>query len=180
VLSGGNPLLYDLTDLVKLLRARGYLVAVETQGTRWQDWVKLVDRLCVSPKPPSSGMEPDYGVLDRLIAENEVGACGSWHPSNWLFLKVPIFTDQDFQWAVRLHTRYPGPALFLTAGNYASRTVAEPDRVDTRTIIEVRNELCENFRQLTESVLTEPRLADPHVIVQAQMHVLAWGNERAR
>lgn len=179
VLTGGNPLLYDLTQLVQRLRACGYLIAVETQATRWQDWVRLVDRLCVSPKPPSSGMAPDEAVLEQLVQENE-GACGLNHPVNWMFLKVPIFTDADYEWATRLHRAYPGPPLYLTAGNDAGRTVGDPERVDTREVNQVRADLSVSFQWLTELIMHDPVLSNPHVIVQAQMHVLAWGNERGR
>jgi 7-carboxy-7-deazaguanine synthase len=56
-LSGGNPAVHDLGPLVKELRETlGLDVAVETQGSRWRDWLADVDLLIVSPKPPSSGM----------------------------------------------------------------------------------------------------------------------------
>ena len=56
VLSGGNPALLELGVLVEKLQLAGYEVAVETQGSRWRDWLAGVDQLIVSPKPPSSGM----------------------------------------------------------------------------------------------------------------------------
>src|ERR1700722_5251891 len=56
VLSGGNPALLELGSLVRALQGDGKRVAVETQGSRWRDWLATVDRLVVSPKPPSSGM----------------------------------------------------------------------------------------------------------------------------
>jgi len=55
-LSGGNPALLELGDLVALLHAAGRRVAVETQGSVWRDWLGDVDLLTISPKPPSSGM----------------------------------------------------------------------------------------------------------------------------
>src|SRR4051812_1078469 len=57
VLSGGNPALLDLAELVERLQAAGVEVAIETQGSVWRDWLASVDRLVVSPKGPSSGMD---------------------------------------------------------------------------------------------------------------------------
>ena len=57
VISGGNPALHDLSELTKILQTSGFKVAVETQGTKHKEWLNTVDRLCVSPKPPSSGMK---------------------------------------------------------------------------------------------------------------------------
>src|SRR4051794_13697195 len=55
-ISGGNPALFELEGIVDDLHAAGYRVAVETQGSRWRNWLAKVDRLTISPKPPSSGM----------------------------------------------------------------------------------------------------------------------------
>src|SRR5271165_5967714 len=65
VLSGGNPALLELGPLVLALQRTGKRVAVETQGSRWRDWLGTVDRLVISPKPPSSSMAtPEH--LDEL------------------------------------------------------------------------------------------------------------------
>ena len=39
VLSGGNPALLQLGELVEQLQAAGQQVAVETQGSMWRDWL---------------------------------------------------------------------------------------------------------------------------------------------
>jgi 7-carboxy-7-deazaguanine synthase len=57
VISGGNPALYHLGPLVRELRDRYAVVAVETQGSVFRPWLRDVDSLVVSPKPPSSGMD---------------------------------------------------------------------------------------------------------------------------
>src|SRR3954451_15031820 len=54
--SGGNPALHEFGDCVALLQERGFRVAAETQGSLWRDWLSALDRLTISPKPPSSGM----------------------------------------------------------------------------------------------------------------------------
>ena len=55
-ISGGNPALHQLDDVVWRLHGAGFRVSVETQGSRWASWLGAVDRLTISPKPPSSGM----------------------------------------------------------------------------------------------------------------------------
>src|SRR4051794_18926410 len=54
--SGGNPALHEFGECVALLQERGFRVAAETQGSLWRDWLATLDRLTISPKPPSSGM----------------------------------------------------------------------------------------------------------------------------
>ncbi|WJH36956.1 7-carboxy-7-deazaguanine synthase QueE [Paenibacillus sp. CC-CFT747] len=67
-LSGGNPaLLGGLGKLIDALHGRGWSVALETQGSRWQDWFTGIDDLTLSPKPLSSGMETDWSVLDAIV-----------------------------------------------------------------------------------------------------------------
>lgn len=50
VLTGGEPTLYDCTDLVRMLHDAGKEVAVETNGTLTPEWLKEVDFITVSPK----------------------------------------------------------------------------------------------------------------------------------
>ena len=44
-LSGGNPaiLAANMAELVTKLKERGVTLAVETQGSRWQNWLKDID-----------------------------------------------------------------------------------------------------------------------------------------
>ena len=72
-ISGGNPALYpQVGELIERLHERDIRVAVETQGSRWQDWFPAVDELTLSPEPPSSGMVADWRVLDEIVDKLEV------------------------------------------------------------------------------------------------------------
>ena len=77
-LSGGNPALLaaNMAQLVSKLKARGVTLAVETQGSRWQEWLKDIDQVTLSPKPPSSKMEVNMEPLTLLF------------PS-WILIKLP-------------------------------------------------------------------------------------------
>jgi 7-carboxy-7-deazaguanine synthase len=94
-ISGGNPaLLSNIKLLVELLKEQDIAVAVETQGSIWQDWLLNIDDLTLSPKPPSSGMTTEYDKLDDIIDRLEKG-----NRMNNVSLKVVIFDDEDFAYA---------------------------------------------------------------------------------
>ncbi|MDD5067580.1 MAG: 7-carboxy-7-deazaguanine synthase QueE [bacterium] len=54
VLTGGEPLLHDLTPLIKILKRESFTIAVETNGTLYKNWLQQVDWITVSPKPGST------------------------------------------------------------------------------------------------------------------------------
>lgn len=116
VLSGGNPALLPLAPLITDLHNRGYQVAMETQGSRCRSWLDDLDLLTVSPKPPSSGMETDWEVLDRVVANR---TCP-------IDLKIVIFDEADLSYAKDVFRRYPeqGDQLrhFLSLGTYVGQS----------------------------------------------------------
>ena len=69
-ISGGNPaLIKNIGPFVEALKARNIKTALETQGSKFQEWMTLIDDLTISPKPPSSGMKPNLTILDEVIAQ---------------------------------------------------------------------------------------------------------------
>jgi len=77
VITGGEPLMHDLTELTKEIRKNGIKTHIETSGThaitgRW-DWV------CFSPKKYKAPTEEIYQVADEL--------------------KVVIYHKSDLLWA---------------------------------------------------------------------------------
>jgi 7-carboxy-7-deazaguanine synthase len=191
-LSGGNPaLLPQLGELVTLLRSQDIATAVETQGSRWQDWLYDIDEVTLSPKPPSSGMPTNWDVLDDIVTRlsnrkrndwKTVGesrsavhvstaTCGE-EPANEsarfyhgaCSLKVVIFDDTDLAYACTVHERYPHVPLFLQTGN--------PD-VNTEQIAEY---LLHRYEWLIDRVMDDSRLNDVRVL--PQLHTLVWGNKR--
>lgn len=174
VLSGGNPALHDLGSVVDELQMLGYKVAVETQGSRWKDWYHFVNRLCVSPKPPSAGMGDTLPKLKEFMAKAQ---SRPYRDPQRTFLKIVIFDDDDLDYAREVHRLYPHVYLYLSQGNDAGRTVGNPERVDTRSDDDVRLDLLRDSAQLVERTLACPDLLDPKVKVQSQYHVLLWGNK---
>ena len=160
ILSGGNPALLQLGELVDELHAIGMRVAVETQGSLWRDWLGQVDRVVVSPKPPSSGMvSPEHAAQTaafmKKLAVSEVNAA----------LKVVVFDDNDLAWAQDLADTYRYLPLFLSAGTDVGMSDA-----DTVAIVRRR------FAWLAEAVAARPALADARVL--PQLHVIAWGTAK--
>ncbi|MCZ0755487.1 7-carboxy-7-deazaguanine synthase QueE [Anoxybacillus sp. J5B_2022] len=162
-ISGGNPaLLKGLEELIELLKEKEIRVALETQGSCWQDWFYAIDDLTISPKPPSSGMETDFAVLDDII-EKLVKAERKTNVS----LKVVVFDDADFAYATYVHERYRSIPFYLQVGN---ENVTEMDDTSLRT------RLLHKLEWLVEKVVQSSKMNDVRVL--PQLHALLWGNKR--
>lgn len=162
-ISGGNPALLgsSMGDFVALLHERGIEVAIETQGSRWQDWFYDIDALTISPKPPSSGMKTDWAMLDSILGKlREQGK--SAHS-----LKVVVFDEQDYAYAKSVHQRYPGVPLFLQPGN---GDVTEPGDISAR--------LLGRLEWLFNLVIFDPEMNRARVL--PQLHALIWHNKRGK
>lgn len=153
ILSGGNPALQRLDSLVDALHTRGKRLQVETQGTVFRPWLLGVERVIVSPKPPSSEMETDYDRLSAFLDSCRTGQAA---------LKVVVFDEDDYVYARAIHKRYPRLPFFLSVGNDYG--------VDTT------EDLLEKYRWLCARTLHDPAMGAAYVL--PQLHVLAWGNAR--
>jgi 7-carboxy-7-deazaguanine synthase len=156
-ISGGNPALHKLDELVRRLHATPYRVAVETQGSVWREWLEGVDRLTVSPKPPSSLMAtPRHHA--QLIAFMEAALAARCAPA--VVLKIVCFDDADLAWAKDTAAKWPALPLYLSVGT----PVPSPGPV--------REAVGERYRWLCEAVAGDPDLSDARVL--PQLHVIAW------
>lgn len=162
-LSGGNPAVHDLGPLVKELRETlGLDVAVETQGSRWRSWLRDVDHLTISPKPPSSGMAglghlADVDRFIRLARESGVAAS----------LKVVVFDERDLAFALEAARRYPWLAFFISSGTDSMGR--EPlERTAAR------------YRKVCELVAGDGSPEARRARVLPQLHVVAWGHALGR
>ena len=95
-----------MAQLVSKLKARGVTLAVETQGSRWQEWLKDIDQVTLSPKPPSSKMEVNMETLDFIVSQLDLIK---------LTFKVPVFDDADLAFAKMIQERYQPDVMFLSA-----------------------------------------------------------------
>ncbi|GAB3053060.1 7-carboxy-7-deazaguanine synthase QueE [Virgibacillus ainsalahensis] len=161
-ISGGNPaLLPQIDELVELLHENHIKVALETQGSRWQDWFMKIDDLTISPKPPSSGMNTNFDTLDFIIESLQKGQNGAFS------LKVVIFDQADLIYAKEVHQRYPDVELFLQVGN---------DDLETKQDEKLLPHLLEKYEQLIDRVMASNVLKDVRVL--PQLHTYLWGNKR--
>jgi 7-carboxy-7-deazaguanine synthase len=160
-ISGGNPaLLPQIGDLLEILKANGIGSALETQGSRWQDWFYDINDLTISPKPPSSTMGTDYDRLDLIVSRLKENG------SNFS-LKVVVFDEKDLEYAKGIHMRYEGVPFYIQTGN------PEVSMEDTPRLV---SNLLLDYERLIDVVCEQKELNDVRVL--PQLHTLVWGNKR--
>ncbi|MGO3355930.1 MAG: 7-carboxy-7-deazaguanine synthase QueE [Oceanisphaera sp.] len=160
-LSGGNPALQPLAELLELGHAQGYTFAIETQGSKAQPWFAQLEHLTLSPKPPSAGMSFHQARFDECVAQ--AGA----HTK--VSLKLVIADEADYQWARAFAAHYPQLPLTLQPCNLAPAT---PELPELETDLDALNN---KLRWLVDKV-TEDGWFNARVL--PQLHVLIWNNAR--
>lgn len=160
-LSGGNPALQPLEDLIAHGQARGYTFALETQGSVARDWFSQLDYLVLSPKPPSSQMPFDETSLRSSVSAAQKG-------NVQISLKVVVFDEDDYEFARHIHQLHPQIPFYLQVGNTFSAAANQSDEV-------MRAELLVRLQNLSERVLCD---SWHNVTILPQMHVLIHGNRR--
>lgn len=155
-LSGGNPALQPLEPLLDLGHARGHSFALETQGSKPQNWFAKLDFLVLSPKPPSSDMETDWETVAACL---ELGAKAN--PT----LKIVVFDEADYQFAREAARRFSDVPMFLQVGNPHSTPEMAPDFLDLAARLEwlLNRATRDGWNQAT---------------ILPQLHVMLWGNKR--
>lgn len=78
VITGGEPLLYDLNPLTKQLKDKGYEIAIETSGS--SSYSGYFDWVCLSPKKFKNPLPEIYEKANEL--------------------KIIAFNNHDFKWAL--------------------------------------------------------------------------------
>jgi 7-carboxy-7-deazaguanine synthase len=151
-LTGGNPVLQDFSELIEALHKDGWTVVLETQGTVFSEWVQECDIVVVSPKPPSSKMPMDQTKLRAYMEIPHVS------------LKIVVFDEADFEFAMDLHERYEYHSMYLQPGNMIG--------------VVNQSSLINKLKWLSQKVLTTPGMLDTTIL--PQLHVLMYGNERGR
>jgi 7-carboxy-7-deazaguanine synthase len=168
-LSGGNPAIHDLTALLALLKADGWRVAVETQGTFSPTWLNGVDILICSPKGPGMGEVCDIPTLDAFVHYN-----APRHLSKFS-LKVVVFDQRDLDFAAEVFHRYAGfvsyDQCFLSLGN---PNPPDEDGQSDVNPIKHQQELLQYYRILSEDIMQHPVLSKVKFL--PQWHVFVWGN----
>lgn len=155
-LSGGNPALQDLRQLIDLGHMDGLRFAMETQGTAAKPWMGLLDHLTISPKPPSAGQVTVFADLDEVMAVAPAS----------VEMKVVVFDDADFGYALSVFRRFPDVPHVLSVGN--------TDVSPTDDLMALRHRLLDDYERLAQRVLS----LGLNARVLPQLHALAWGNKQ--
>ena len=162
-ISGGNPvLLQNLQALIKILKENDIKIGVETQGSKWQEWLYEVDELTISPKPPSSGMVTNYTFLSEMLEK-----LNSKNNNQHISLKIVIFNDEDYAYAKDIHLRYPNLPFYLQVGN---------DDITESNNGQLISHLLKKYEVLVDKVIADEELRNVRVL--PQLHTLLWGNKR--
>lgn len=175
-LSGGNPAIHDLEDLVYRLKLMQKSVAIETQGTFSPDWLLLLDCITVAPKGPGMGERFERERLGAFLAKY-VGHRG-------LNLKVVVFDENDLEFAEMINKDFAipfglGQRFYLSLGNPVVPKLVN-GTVDAG-VLDVREHklmLLDRYRSLAETITHNPNLWNARFF--PQLHVLAWSNEQGR
>jgi 7-carboxy-7-deazaguanine synthase len=179
-ITGGNPLLWDLQDLIEALHISGFKVSVETQGTAFYPWLRMVDQCTISPKPPSAGPVSDSGFSERRLTEflaNLYGDDEGEQAPPQVSLKIPIADRDDlaFAYGIKTHPTFGALPLYLSVCNLSPDKPGAPSQ---ETAAEQRHRLLHAYNWLIEAVNADPvkRWGDTRVL--PQLHVLLWGNRK--
>lgn len=162
-ISGGNPaLLRNLESLVRVLKENHIKIGVETQGSKWQDWLYQIDELTISPKPPSSGMTTDFSMLSYIFEKLR-----ERNNNQHISLKIVVFNQEDYAYAKQVHLQFPSINFYLQVGN---------DDINSKDNSELVKRLLENYQRLIHKVMMDTELKNVKVL--PQLHTLIWGNKR--
>ena len=153
-LSGGNPALQPLSELISLGRENEFSFCMETQGSVRKSWFSDLEHLVLSPKPPSSQMTTDWDVLAQCVASGAQN----------ISLKVVVFDDDDYRFAREVHRGFPDVPFYLQAG---SDIVADN--------IEYSKATAQRLNELMAQALRD---GWRDVTILPQLHVLLWGQKR--
>jgi 7-carboxy-7-deazaguanine synthase len=163
-LSGGNPALQNCEQLVLELHTAGYDVCVETQGSLAPLWLRYVDHLVVSPKPPSSGMETDWEVFLECCKQ----------ASKELTVKVVVSDEKDLAYAIEAFDNVATLAHVIPLHSMPRLHLAVQPCNATFTGEFNQEAALDRTRWLVDEI-TSRRMNQVRVL--PQLHSLLWGNK---
>lgn len=176
-LSGGNPCMHDLTDMVTNFNHNGLNIAVETQGTLCPLWLHQCQSICVSPKGPGMGEIFEEDKFLHFVNTFE------YHPG--FNIKVVVFSMADIEFARYINQimceHGLADRMYLSLGNpyppgHDNLKELEEYNLPSGTDEEIKLKLLESYRILTEDLLQIPDMANVRFL--PQLHVLTWANKQ--
>ncbi len=103
IITGGEPLEQDLTELVSSLKAKNYQIALETNGIYFQNL--SLDHITISPKPAAAyrinqqwkRISEIKLVIDRKISFQTIKKLAESYPDIPLFLQPEKYWPDSYQ-----------------------------------------------------------------------------------
>lgn len=163
VITGGNPLLQELSYLIKLLQDKDFEVHIETQGTIWKNWLHNADYVSVSFKGPSSGNTipiKDAVSFIQNLDNKEV----------FYDLKLAVDITQDVDFVKELITALANRNLIYTS------IILQPVAKVTNSFDVV--EYSKRYSDLVKFVIEDNlKYSTSKIKVLPQLHKIVWGNQ---
>lgn len=162
VLTGGNPCLYDFNEVIDVLHDNDITIDIETQGSKLPDWLHKIDLLVISPKAPSSHQPDVYDNINNFLSNT--------YPDIGIAIKIPIFNDEDFEFAKKYYKLVEDYEnlldidLYLSVGN--TNTSEEGD---------ISQRILDDYKILINKVCDSKM---ERVFILPQVHTLVWGNRQ--
>lgn len=161
ILTGGNPCIYDFTDVIDTLHRNNIHVDVETQGSLYPEWLKKVDILVISPKAPSSEQKDVLQQVKAYLDGN--------NNNSTIAIKIPVFNDDDFKFATSYHN------MIETLNNDKIKFYLSVGNTDTKEAGDISTRVLTDYEKLIEKVCNSEM---KNVYILPQVHTLVWGNKQ--
>ncbi len=172
-LSGGNPAMHNLAELIQLLHMDGMKVSVETQGTIWQHWFMQCDQITISPKGPGMGEEFEPDKFDVFVKHLYSNVRMNWS------VKFVIMNAIDLEFAKSVMERWKEPLqgrVFLSLGNPFPPPAEGTPLTEEWQIADMRVPLLDVYVHLVDIIMEDDYFRDCKIT--PQLHVLFWGNKQ--
>ena len=104
VITGGEPLMHDLSDLTKALKKEDKKIHIETSGTH--PFTGDFDWICFSPKKFKKPLEIYFSISDEL--------------------KIIIYNKSDFKWAEQLSKKVKKNTKLIMQPEWSREEVISP------------------------------------------------------
>ncbi len=164
VLTGGNPCLYNFSNVISKLKDDDISFDVETQGSKFPAWLLMCNTIVISPKAPSSHQPNVFENICNWLSKNYNTLLKN---KTNIAIKIPVFNNEDFEFARTYHFLTQSNLnikLYLSVGN---------DNVDEKGDIAER--ILRNYKTLIEKVMQSDM---KYVYILPQIHTLVWGNKQ--
>lgn len=171
-ITGGNPCVHNLKNLVAGIQSIGMKVAIETQGTHMPTWLMDVDLLTISPKGPGMGETFNPSMYESFV---DTYIMPTIEQPDWtgpeVCIKVVVFGEEDFEFAKMIWAYHPEIPMYLSLGN---KWLPEEEISGEKHVML----LTEHYRNLAEKLYKDPILNKAKFL--PQLHTLIWSNDKGR